>query len=293
MATTTCRKFVAIATFLLVAASCYGGVSAQAPVSSPETPGTAASPGPAAGTDCFTALVGLSDCLTYVEDGSNLTKPDKGCCPELSNLVNTNPICLCQLLGNPNATSSIGVKIDLNRALKLPSVCKVETPPVSTCSAVGVPVSMPPSTPHSVPPTSSHGGMSPVLAPETRSPRHLRDLLQGLIASRLCSIGVKIDSNRALKLPSVCKVETPPVSTCSAVGVPVSLPPSDSISPSGQLAPTPVSASHIASPGGQPAASPTSGVAASSPSPNAASSIQVSVLPFIFGSATAFVSIFF
>ncbi|KAI4305819.1 hypothetical protein L6164_029162 [Bauhinia variegata] len=139
MAAATCCKFVAFATFLLLAASSSGGVSA--PVAAP--PLTAASPGPAGGNDCFTALVGLSDCLTYVEEGSNLTKPDKGCCPALSKLINTNPICLCQLLGNPNATSSLGVKIDLNRALKLPSVCKVETPPVSTCSAVGVPVSLP------------------------------------------------------------------------------------------------------------------------------------------------------
>ncbi|MBA0757719.1 hypothetical protein Gotri_020787, partial [Gossypium trilobum] len=34
--------------------------------------------------DCFTNLLNLSDCLTFVEAGSNLTKPVKACCPELA-----------------------------------------------------------------------------------------------------------------------------------------------------------------------------------------------------------------
>ena len=108
----------AVVVLLLVAAASYGVVSAQTPA-------------PAPSTDCFTALTNVSDCLTYVEDGSKLAKPDKGCCPELAGLVESNPICLCQLLGNPNASP---VKLDYNKALKLPSVCGVSTPPVSTCS---------------------------------------------------------------------------------------------------------------------------------------------------------------
>ncbi|KAL1358095.1 non-specific lipid transfer protein GPI-anchored 12 [Arachis hypogaea] len=125
-----CRVTVALAALVLAMAASCG-----------ECASPAAAPSPAENA-CFTALLNMSDCLTYVEDGSNETKPDKGCCPELAGLIDSNPICLCELLGNPDA---VGIKIDLNRALKLPSVCRLTTPPVSTCSAVGVPVSLPPS----------------------------------------------------------------------------------------------------------------------------------------------------
>jgi hypothetical protein len=37
-------------------------------------------------------------------------------------------ICLCHCLGNSD--SIIGIKINVNYALKLPSLCKVNTPPV-------------------------------------------------------------------------------------------------------------------------------------------------------------------
>ncbi|KAA8550100.1 hypothetical protein F0562_001784 [Nyssa sinensis] len=101
-------------------------------------PFPAAAPSPSLG--CTTYLVNTSDCLTYVEAGSNLTKPDKGCCPELAGLVESHPICLCLLLGH---TDSIGIPIDLNKALKLPSVCDITTPPITLCSVAGYPIGAP------------------------------------------------------------------------------------------------------------------------------------------------------
>lgn len=107
-----------------------------APVASPASPPVPdyLAPGPSttdAGTDCMTLLFGAADCLSYVEEGSNLTAPDKACCPELATLVNTNPICLCQLLKKGN---SFGIAIDMSRALTLPSACKVETPDPGLCA---------------------------------------------------------------------------------------------------------------------------------------------------------------
>lgn len=106
--------------------------------SSPPPPSSSSSPtygpmasAPAPGPDCFTLLFGMADCLSYVEKGSNKTKPDKACCPELKTLVDTAPQCLCELLASNN---SYGYEIDYDRATKLPSVCKVDTPPVSTCA---------------------------------------------------------------------------------------------------------------------------------------------------------------
>ncbi|XP_042001655.1 non-specific lipid transfer protein GPI-anchored 11-like isoform X2 [Salvia splendens] len=124
-----------IAYSLMIAVIISATATAQSPVPAPTSP---EAPVPAPTLDCFPYLLNLSDCLTFVEEGSNLTQPAGGCCPELGNLVDTQPICLCQLLGDP---SKVGIAVDLNRALKLPSLCNVTTPPVSLCAAIGIPVS--------------------------------------------------------------------------------------------------------------------------------------------------------
>ncbi|XP_057431837.1 non-specific lipid transfer protein GPI-anchored 12-like [Lotus japonicus] len=154
--TTTTTRVVAFAA-LVLALACHG-MSAQS-----LAPESASAPSPA-GVDCFTALTNVSDCLTFVEAGSNLTKPDKGCCPEFAGLIESNPICLCQLLGKPDF---VGIKINLNKAIKLPSVCGVDTPPVSTCSVIGVPVSLPPSSEGLAPGGSA---TSPSNAPSSGGP---------------------------------------------------------------------------------------------------------------------------
>ncbi|XP_022157355.1 xylogen-like protein 11 [Momordica charantia] len=96
-------------------------------------------PAPAA-MDCLTTLLNMSDCLSYVSIGSKDHQPDKNCCPELAGLVESSPQCLCQLLSDPQKT---GLDIDVDRALNLPSACKVSTPPISLCSLLGYPVTSP------------------------------------------------------------------------------------------------------------------------------------------------------
>ncbi|KAF8403489.1 hypothetical protein HHK36_011593 [Tetracentron sinense] len=121
---------ITVAGILIVATvflTTFSGVSAQ-------------SPAPAPSTDCFSNLLNMSDCLTYVEAGSNLTTPEKKCCPELAGLVESNPICLCELLGN---TSSLGIQISLTKALNLPNVCRISTPPLGLCAAIGIPIGAP------------------------------------------------------------------------------------------------------------------------------------------------------
>ncbi|VFQ64056.1 unnamed protein product [Cuscuta campestris] len=121
---TTATKTTILLLLLLAAAT-----EAQSP---------AASPAPATAEDCMTHLLDMSDCLTYVEAGSNLTKPEKACCPELSGLVNSHPECLCRLLADPNST--IGIAIELHKALNLPSVCKIDSISPSLCSLIGIQV---------------------------------------------------------------------------------------------------------------------------------------------------------
>ncbi|KAI9082231.1 hypothetical protein K1719_035836 [Acacia pycnantha] len=288
-----------IAATVLVLCLLVAGIGAQLPSPS-------ASP---AGNDCFTTLTNMSDCLTYVQAGSKLTKPEKPCCGELAGLVDSNPICLCEFLSKPEFA---GIKIDLNRALQLPSVCGVSTPPVSTCSAVGVPVSLPPSSSNVSPPSPSISAPSPseaVAAPGpagmggecfpvlanmsdcltfvqegsklTQPEKPCCGELAGLVDTNpicLCQMlanpdfaGIKIDLNKALQLPSICNVSTPPVSTCAAVGVPVSsLPPSSgAYSPSGGT-------SDLSSPSASPG-----GSVASPPAGSGATSLVPSCLLFI------------
>ncbi|KAL3621903.1 hypothetical protein CASFOL_034099 [Castilleja foliolosa] len=164
--TTIAHQFIIAA----ILAAALPRLAAQPPSPAPMLPMSPAAPGPdmmapSPSLDCFTYLIKLSDCLTFVESGSNLTKPDPGCCSELSTLVDTQPICLCQLLGNPG---QVGLSVDVNRALQLPSVCNVTTPPVSLCAAIGIPVGD--LAPSEAP--SANGGSSVAASP---SPGGIRD----------------------------------------------------------------------------------------------------------------------
>ncbi|KAK4370665.1 hypothetical protein RND71_010140 [Anisodus tanguticus] len=113
------------------------------PILIPSTKAQDSPPAPSPGVDCFTVLVNMSDCLTFVERGSNLSKPDKGCCPEIAGLLDSNPICLCHMLGRAHSGAKIGLNIDVDKALKLPSACSLQFPSASTCSDLGVPVGAP------------------------------------------------------------------------------------------------------------------------------------------------------
>ncbi|KAF3326411.1 non-specific lipid-transfer protein-like protein [Carex littledalei] len=91
-------------------------------------------PAPAPSVDCTPALLSLADCLTYVEQGSNLTKPEGDCCSGLKKVVKEEAHCLCEAF---SGGSNLGIPLDINitKALALPSVCKVKTPPASKCNS--------------------------------------------------------------------------------------------------------------------------------------------------------------
>ena len=93
----------------------------------------AAAPAPAATItpECMDAVLNMSDCLPYVESGSKDKHPDKACCPELDGLLQSNPVCLCQLLAGGG--ESYGVSVDYKRAMALPGVCRLNAPPLSAC----------------------------------------------------------------------------------------------------------------------------------------------------------------
>lgn len=79
---------------------------------------------------CTNTLISLSPCLNYIQ--GNSSTPSSGCCSQLSNVVNSQPQCLCEALNG--GSSSLGININQTQALALPGACKVQTPPLSQCN---------------------------------------------------------------------------------------------------------------------------------------------------------------
>lgn len=142
--------------------------------------------------DCRGAMLNLSSCLTYVEAGSALTRPDKGCCGALSGVVDGEAACLCGLVGG---YGSFGVRVDAVRALALPTACRVDAPPPSLCAALGMPVAEAPGggpvpaesgygTPATTPATSAASG-GPAAARCGNRRRHLHLVLLPYCAALL------------------------------------------------------------------------------------------------------------
>ncbi|KAF6985237.1 hypothetical protein CFC21_003133 [Triticum aestivum] len=156
---------VLVAAALLSLSLSLSCAQAQAPhvAVPPSAPPKAAAPGPAAGLSaaCLNSLLNMTDCLPYVQAGSKARAPDKPCCPELAGMVGSNPVCLCELLSG--AADSLGIAVDYARALALPGVCRVATPPLSTCAAMGYNVRLGPSP---APAPGSPSPMSPGDSPQ-------------------------------------------------------------------------------------------------------------------------------
>ncbi|XP_065002930.1 non-specific lipid transfer protein GPI-anchored 5-like [Musa acuminata AAA Group] len=81
---------------------------------------------------CTAVILGLAPCLSYIT--GNSSTPSSSCCTQLARVVKSRPACLCSVLNG--GASSLGITINQTRALAMPGACKVQTPPVSACSAV-------------------------------------------------------------------------------------------------------------------------------------------------------------
>ncbi|TVU41682.1 hypothetical protein EJB05_15225, partial [Eragrostis curvula] len=89
---------------------------------------------------CTASILSLAPCLSFTAGSSS--GPTSSCCSALASVVQGAPRCLCAVLGG-GATSALGVTVNTSRALELPRKCKIQTPPVSQCNAVGAPSATP------------------------------------------------------------------------------------------------------------------------------------------------------
>ncbi|OIV96204.1 hypothetical protein TanjilG_14881 [Lupinus angustifolius] len=124
---------------------------------------------PAPSVDCSSVIISMSDCLSFVTNGSTVTEPKKTCCSGLEHVVKTFPACLCEVF---KTSAKLGVALNLTKAASLPEACKVTAPSVSSCGLSVAPAHAPapgaihspppsPSTPATPPPSSDHEEHSP------------------------------------------------------------------------------------------------------------------------------------
>lgn len=79
---------------------------------------------------CPGALTSLTPCLSF--STGNSSTPSSSCCLELANMLQTAPVCLCNMLNGVGA-EALGVFLNRTLARALPSSCHMQTPPLSQC----------------------------------------------------------------------------------------------------------------------------------------------------------------
>lgn len=79
---------------------------------------------------CPGALTSLTPCLSF--SLRNSSTPSSSCCSELANMLQTAPVCLCNVL-NGVGGQLLGGFLNRTLAQALPSACNIQTPPITQC----------------------------------------------------------------------------------------------------------------------------------------------------------------
>ncbi|XP_051142750.1 non-specific lipid transfer protein GPI-anchored 29-like [Andrographis paniculata] len=86
---------------------------------------------PVKASDCKDALNGLQVCFSYLSNGGG-DAPSTQCCSQLQGVIKTQPICLCQISGEEEDG------LNKTRARQLPTACKIQNLPTSSCKTTRV-----------------------------------------------------------------------------------------------------------------------------------------------------------
>lgn len=110
MASAGARRSVAAATMLVLAAAAMVGL--------------AGADFAADRAECADRLMGLATCLTYVEATATARAPTPDCCSGFKQVLGASKKCLCVLVKDRDEPA-LGLKINVTRAMNLPSVCSI------------------------------------------------------------------------------------------------------------------------------------------------------------------------
>ncbi|XWS54480.1 hypothetical protein CRYUN_Cryun10bG0093100 [Craigia yunnanensis] len=125
----------------------------------------APSPSSSSSVDCSSLILNMADCLSFVSSGSEVSKPSGTCCSGLKTVLKADPECLCEAF---KSSASLGVTLNITKALTLPSVCKISAPSATNCAISLTPAGAPgvqPSTTAGAPTTFSEGANEVAPAP--------------------------------------------------------------------------------------------------------------------------------
>ncbi|KAB1997300.1 hypothetical protein ERO13_D12G014900v2 [Gossypium hirsutum] len=129
---------------------------------------TASAPSPSSSSssvDCSSLILNMADCLSFVSSGSEVLKPEGTCCSGLKTVLKTDAECLCEAY---KSSASLGVTLNVTKAMTLPALCKVSAPSTTNCAISLTPAGAPgmqPSTSASAPTASSEGANEVAPAP--------------------------------------------------------------------------------------------------------------------------------
>uniref|UniRef100_A0A2P2Q351 Lipid binding protein n=1 Tax=Rhizophora mucronata TaxID=61149 RepID=A0A2P2Q351_RHIMU len=122
---------------------------------------------PSPSVDCSNLILDMTDCLSFVTQGSTIAKPEGNCCSGLKTVLSTDAQCLCEAFKN---SAQLGVSLNVTKALTLPATCKLHAPSVSTCALTVTPAGAPaPASSIAGVPTASAGGLTQAPAPSPNS----------------------------------------------------------------------------------------------------------------------------
>ncbi|XP_038717276.1 non-specific lipid transfer protein GPI-anchored 31-like [Tripterygium wilfordii] len=87
-----------------------------------------AAPSPSSpSVDCSTVIFDMLDCVPFLSDGSTQTKPTPGCCSGYQSVISVDPECICFAI---KSSGDMGIKLNITKAMTLPSACGLPAPPV-------------------------------------------------------------------------------------------------------------------------------------------------------------------
>ncbi|XVF67184.1 hypothetical protein PTKIN_Ptkin10aG0099800 [Pterospermum kingtungense] len=131
---------------------------------------TAAAPSPSSSSvDCSSLILNMADCLSFVSSGSQASKPEGSCCSGLKTVLKADPKCLCEAF---KSSASLGVTLNITKAMTLPAVCKVSAPSITGCASVqpptaGAPIAFSGGANEAAPAPAPGSSGSPVLSVST------------------------------------------------------------------------------------------------------------------------------
>ncbi|KAF5739716.1 Bifunctional inhibitor/lipid-transfer protein/seed storage 2S albumin superfamily protein [Tripterygium wilfordii] len=125
-----------------------------------------AAPSPSSpSVDCSTVIFDMLDCVPFLSDGSTQTKPTPGCCSGYQSVISVDPECICFAI---KSSGDMGIKLNITKAMTLPSACGLPAPPVDCGTALPPSGSAPaPATP---PPPSPSPPSPPSPSPSPAAP---------------------------------------------------------------------------------------------------------------------------